>query len=993
MKAFFVFLSSLTVLVPTSRLFASFSIEISTGNANSPVRISLPLSGRTAERGPEAPDLASAYWVVTPLPIVVPPRFGYYGAARNLNENRDVLGSDLSSIRHLAADGATADFGFYRFHFNAGRQLDDSGRIALNATVGNAGYLFRVQNGLVVSEQRYDDVWLTALDNAGGLLGVTLNLSRPTDRDYWGWSFIERGASRRDLAKPADSNFGADYMALNERNEVVGGALQLPTNWWRGLYLKAGGAPRWLPGYGSYEEVYNLNVHGQLVGSTTVPAGFGYAPGMYPALWDGGGVGRVKVLDTDRSLFGGEYGWAWSANRWGQIVGRTRSGGALWLNGKPHNLAGRIINPDNIRLDYFADINDRGEIVGAEYGMTTSPGSRAFIMRPVWISLGVDLNRDGKIALLSDGDKSDVTSTDMPFRFWINDDDDGIALNNESEVEGSTNIDYASRGDFGISSKRDLEDFARLWIDCAGITEALKSGDLQIGLEWKADTVAGSPAINLYPHFEPDGGTGYLTDDVIAIEQTTPPYSTTLVDVEKKNVVSSTNGIFIFRKEVFSNLSSNQTKTFLLFEGAGIGKGQLQLLYLNKIGSKIAEGGGVWMDLRRINTMFERVKATTNYGLSADGIDATMPLPHDHIDPVQVPQPIMGWANDDRGEAFVADPGEDLVNKSYIVFVHGWRQAPGIPPSGVTSSLTYARTMFKRLWHAGYKGRFVAFRWPTFYSGPELDDQSILNGILTYNDSEFRAWKAGQSLAQYVNQLPSGYRRNIAAHSMGNVVTGSAFKYGMAVDSYALLNAAVPAIAYQETARRQWPTFAGIYSGVILHRDYNVPSPIPHAPDSGTPVDDAFASVRDLSYVNQLGAMNATNVINFYLESDFATSISWNANNMVSRPDAFALPADGSSGYKYISTLSDPDWRLRLKSFFGSERRVTDAHEVMSYACKVPTFTSGADGNTRGSILRTVDMGAYGFDREHSAQWQRRFQQTTQFYHDLLVEFGLTPIL
>ena len=249
---------------------------------------------------------------------------------------------------------------------------------------------------------------------------------------------------------------------------------------------------------------------------------------------------------------------------------------------------------------------------------------------------------------------------------WLNDDDDGNALNDETEIEGSSNPDYASRGNFGIASKRDLEDFARLWINSSEIIDTLKSGDLQIGLRWKPNTEAepnvltGSPAINLYRHYESDGGTKYLTDNASAIQQTTPPYSTTLVDAGNKNVVSSTDGVFIFKKEEFANLTSSQTKTFLLFEGAGVGKGQLQLLILDKNGKQVGEGSGMCFDIRRINTMFERVKTTTQYALSSDGIDATMPLPHDYIDPAQVPQPTMGWTADDRGEAFVPDPSEDL---------------------------------------------------------------------------------------------------------------------------------------------------------------------------------------------------------------------------------------------------------------------------------------------------------------------------------------------
>lgn len=606
-------------------------------------------------------------------------------------------------------------------------------------------------------------------------------------------------------------------------------------------------------------------------------------------------------------------------------------------------------------------------------------------------SLAVDANRDGIIKLASE-DASDLTTATKPYRFWINDDDDGNALNNETEVEGSTNPDYALRGDFGIASKRDLEDFARLWISSAGISDALKSGDMQIGLQWKIDTVTGAPAINFYRHYESDGSTRYLTENATAIQQTAPPYSTTLVDAGNKNVVSSTNGVFIFKKELFANLSSSQNKTFLLFEGAGVGNGQLQLLLLDKNGKQVGEGSGVWLDIRRINTMFERAKATTQYALSSDGIDATMPLPHDYIDPAQVPQPTMGWTADERGEAFVPDPSEDLQNKNYIVFVHGWRQAPGQGLVGVSSALTYARTMYKRFWHAGYKGRFAVFRWPTFYGGPEADDDDPLRGYTTYNDSEYRAWKAGQSLAQYVNQLPSDYKRRITAHSMGNIVAGSAFKYGMTADSYALLNAAVPALCYEETALRRWPTFTGIYGWLTSRAGYSIPSQSPNAPDSRTPVDDASPAIQALSYVRQLDAISAAaDVVNFYLEADFATSISWNANNVIMRPHTVTL----GRRYGYGWGDTDPGERLTLRDFPDQmiHRHPSDPHEVMAYDCKVPTFTVNATGGTMGSILRTVDMSTYGFNREHSAQWQWRFQQTAQFYQRLLTEFGLTPTL
>jgi esterase/lipase superfamily enzyme len=102
-------------------------------------------------------------------------------------------------------------------------------------------------------------------------------------------------------------------------------------------------------------------------------------------------------------------------------------------------------------------------------------------------------------------------------------------------------------------------------------------------------------------------------------------------------------------------------------------------------------------------------------------------------------------------------------------------------------SYNFAETMFKRLWQNGYRGRFAAFRWPTFYAPDPLAPAA------KYNESEYRAWYSGHALKQFVDALAPGYSRSITAHSMGNVVTGSALKQGMSINRYVLLQAAIPA--------------------------------------------------------------------------------------------------------------------------------------------------------------------------------------------------------
>jgi len=119
-----------------------------------------------------------------------------------------------------------------------------------------------------------------------------------------------------------------------------------------------------------------------------------------------------------------------------------------------------------------------------------------------------------------------------------------------------------------------------------------------------------------------------------------------------------------------------------------------------------------------------------------------------------------------------------------LVFVHGWRMSP-------EETRQYGEAMFKRLWHAGYNGHFSVFRWPTYHS-------SFLTGSrLTFNDSEYRAWKCGEALKSFVGAL-SG-KKHVIAHSMGNIVTGSALQKGMTLDTFVMMQAAVAGNCFGDT--------------------------------------------------------------------------------------------------------------------------------------------------------------------------------------------------
>jgi hypothetical protein len=762
-----------------------------------------------------------------------------------------------------------------------------------------------------------------------------LNIGSPSDNNFaqdindagqivggsWIWHPATQNgpAGYASLPRPAGATIVSGY-AVNNSSTVVGdssnGTIHRP-------FIYANGAPSYLASGGT---PYYLNNQSEALGDASDFSA--------PVFWSASGaLSKLPILD-------GLYeGWSGGISDRSEIVGSGYGDSwddipMYWKSptDKPIDLNDLTSLPDGWTLTDAEAMSHGGAIAGWAY-FNSDIDYHAFTLRPV-PQLAVDANRDGQIHFGSekiDSSLSDATSADKPFRFWLNDDDDGNALNNESEVVGGTAKDYESRGDFGIASKRDLEDFARLWINTQGLNDALRNGDMQIGLMWKADTVTGSPAINLYTHCEAGGGTGYLTDSAVAIQQATPPYSATMTDTTGKNVVSASNGIFVLKKEVFANLTEAQPTTHLLFEGAGIGKGMLQIVILDKNGTKIGEGPGVWLDLKNIRSMY------------------------------QGPGTAFDQPADEKPQA--------------IVFVHGWNMSP-------EGSRNFAETVFKRLWHRGYKGRFVYFRWNTTYSDA-FDDVPVVGAavegyLADYNGSERVAWQSGAALKAVVDALPAGYSRNLMAHSMGNIVAGSALLSGMTVNNYVLMHAAIPASCYDDRDLLKQPQSQRSYAGINVTLWEN-----------DTPDDDPVAETRVLAYRGRLTG-DRGNLISFYLPNDAATVYAWELNNDKFKP---ALNYGYTRGAPTLLGSQQGLWKQIGMGPSAVHASLSDPLEAMPFADASWSKLVGAESRTAGAIKGSLDLSSetfslpgatLGFRDEHSAEFNRNIQVLQPFYQELL---------
>ncbi len=582
---------------------------------------------------------------------------------------------------------------------------------------------------------------------------------------------------------------------------------------------------------------------------------------------------------------------------------------------------------------------------------------QALLLVPV--DIAVDANRDGIIKFAGNASDNalarkpyDKTKEAKPFRFWINDDNDGNSGAGEENVD-STRKDFS---DGLIKSTRDLEDFTRLHVHIGSLHDEIANGIISVGLEWRNAT--GTPSIKVYQAAEADGGDQYLKTERDASSQILGATATTLGTVSTgasfKLPVSFWQPDPLAEKPA---LSADHPNRYLIFEGAGEGKGQLVLTFWR--GSTwLGEGGSVWVDLVDVRKMYQRLKAT---GVSDDAPEPSQ------VSNSQPADPAMAWAPVEGEEPYELNAARSWEEaKHYIVFVHGWNMSD-------QESQNFADTMFKRLWQRGYKGRFASMRWPTLNDSFATPVGEV---PYTYNASEYRAWKCGESLKQFVNKLPAGYTRNLVAHSLGNVVVGAALKKKMILTNYALLNGAVSAGCYDD---RQ-----------ILDQGWGY----------STPFNDSDPATSSLSHRKQLAGV-VGNLVNFFLPDDDAL-LKWEWNNdtpgglivgpgnqvqiLGSKPQRYNL---GMTGY-YYDQAKPAGKRLGINYPTVNGRFVTTAHESMAYVAQSPMKAIGAEGRALGAIDGKVDMSDYSFEDAHSAEFEFPLQRTVPFYNRMMEELDLS---
>ena len=278
--------------------------------------------------------------------------------------------------------------------------------------------------------------------------------------------------------------------------------------------------------------------------------------------------------------------------------------------------------------------NLNAQAIIAETGTTAATGTSQHALLLVPAELAVDANRDGTISLTGTGG-NDQTSQSQPYTFWLNDDQDDP---NQGDVVPVQSPDYNLTY---IESKRDLEDWTRLWVSLKGSASIIKgiiNNGGSVGLQFEALSSGTdlAPSIRICQAVESSGSTGYLTDDGIAGQQIAAPYGQAITSKGGQRYVGT--DAFLLPNNLLNNVDDN-TPLHLIFEGLSEGKGKLKLVFYDSNNNKIGEGGACYINIRNIKRMYLRAKGTPENGI---------PSPYNSLNP-SITNQKTSWEGDPNG--------------------------------------------------------------------------------------------------------------------------------------------------------------------------------------------------------------------------------------------------------------------------------------------------------------------------------------------------------
>jgi predicted outer membrane repeat protein len=357
------------------------------------------------------------------------------------------------------------------------------------------------------------------------------------------------------------------------------------------------------------------------------------------------------------------------------------------------------------------------------------------------IHLIPDWNRDRKIDLADENE----STNNLPFRFWINDDSDsGDIAEDDSDVPGQGGGWWpmgrkANYEDKKVNGSCDLTDLFPVWLD---ISSALTCCPVTNGFTYRLSQ-AQSALQFVYTGLANTSAGDYLITDVGSCG------SSFTQKVRDADTIKITSGGVDLSPEFLGRIAASPNNGVLLMEAVAKSTAPLVLQVLSN------------------NTVVARAELP----LSLDGVEQM--FRHKNL------------RSEIGGDKHVYDRSaapnwpDSLCSTTNLFFLHGFSVDE-------QSARGWHAEMFKRLYWSGSKARFHAITW-------RGDESGVVDPW--YQRNVNHAFQTAPYLKNYVESI--GGSKIMLAHSLGNMVVSSAIQdYGMSVQKYLMLDAAVASEAF-----------------------------------------------------------------------------------------------------------------------------------------------------------------------------------------------------
>jgi hypothetical protein len=444
----------------------------------------------------------------------------------------------------------------------------------------------------------------------------------------------------------------------------------------------------------------------------------------------------------------------------------------------------------------------------------------------------------------------------------------------------------------------------------------------------------GRMGLRLVPSVEDDGGQEYLFErsrntaylQRMQAHEDWKNSDSWHVFADEETGVTNTVTISKDARIFTSRDSIIKDKTYLLFEGTGIGKGRL-LVEIIEAG-EVKARGEIWLKLVDVKQLYQHYTVGDYVG----------------GDPSDRASEINGVADSDLTKF-----GQ---TSDYILVVHGWNM-------NQFERRAFAETSFKRLYWQNYQGRVGLFSWPTTAVFSTLD-------YFRYPAGEYIAWRSAEGLRKLMVSLSSPYNLHVMAHSLGNVVVSEALRREAVTDGRLITNTFVAS---------QAASVAHAYDGDdLLTVDDNTNTPEVYA--DYPPTHIPYFAVDGISNIGHAAGA----IINLHNAVDHALNRPWKMNQ-AAKPIVY-------EGYFYDSlsmlwlhrgeqdpVLVFPDDTYEIYSYIA---------EARSNALGAESRTRGMI-----QAMVNLNIAPYNYgdrDYEHSAQFRSVIMKRSSYWEYLLHE-------